>query len=196
MPNSRKRKYGQATYMGRNTKFVKVPKASLKPRSEIKHKDYLLSFVNITGGAVAPVSAIGEGTDSTDRIGRRIALKNCQVKLSVYSGGAGNPAETRVVLFRAVGPLGAFADYLTDASSPVNPDRAKVVLDCMQVVTADHNNDFHIDQSINLKSKMVKYTTDTATSDQDGQLSILIAYSPAGTAPVINGWIRVWFYDV
>lgn len=190
MPST-KRKYGQmGTYLQHKRVFRK--KSSLKPRSEIKHKDYILTATAFTAGAVAPVSIIGEGTDSTDRVGRRIALKNCQVKFCIQGSST---ARFRVVLFRSVGPLGTFASYLSAYNAPVNPDRAKVVMDkyvngCPGIDAAN------IDMSINLHNSLVKYTADTATSDQDGQLGILLATDAVAAGQQIDGHVRTWFFDV
>lgn len=178
-------------------KRSRVAVRSFRPRTEVKHFDVYESTSIINTPTMNVLGLIAEGSDSVDRIGRRILPISLDLALVCSGGGAAGPYLMRVVVFRCKGKYTTTGtDYVASFGAMPNPDRCTVLFD---EVLATGNNDqagptFH--RKIKLGTKVLSFTSSAAADDQDGQI-VAYTMTPSDYAadPVRTIKTRLWFKD-
>lgn len=169
---------------------------SFKPSGEAKHFDSASGIVAFNNThAVIKLSDISEGSDSTNRIGRRITAHKLELRLSIAE--TGTETTVRCIVIRCVGKYtGTPSNYLSAWNVPTDADRCYCLYDNIFTLTANDKHQHSIVKTINLHNLKLKYTGSGATDDQEGCLIFMcVANADPANDPTYTGSTRLWFYD-
>lgn len=188
---------------------------ALKP--EPKYVDYAFSGGSITGGTpgVFLLSPVGAGTDSTDRVGRKLNWKNFRIRFTVYQGSTATLANVRVIVFldrQSNANLPIASDVVANvatsetATNWSNRERFKILVDEYLPNVGNSNDSVGtIDRFVKLNEPATfSSTANTITAYISGAIGMLIMSdqtitSASGTGDARAGysvWTRCGFYDV
>lgn len=193
---------------------VVVPRL-LKP--EAKFIDYATTG-GITGGTpgVFYISPIGTGTDYTDRIGRKIQLKNLRVRFSVYQSTTASLATVRLMVVCDRQFSGSAVPNASDivanvassetASNFANRDRFQVLIDEYLPNVGNQNDHCGIvDRFVKIRGPPSNFTNTGSTISNAGAGAVFLLLmsdqtisAAAGTGDTRSGysiWTRIGFYD-
>lgn len=173
-----------------------------RPRSEVKHFDFLQTpaFAKAAGSDHF-LGAVAEGSDSTDRNGRRIFPISLDLKFTTASETL-TSGYCRILVIRSKGKYTLTqSDYLATYLSGPNIDRCSVLYDKLLVASSfvTTSGQSGPSNSINLRiplgKKQITFSGTTGADDQDGQIIILV-YSNADDYFKYSVYSRLWFKDV
>lgn len=175
------------------SRMVNLIQKVIKSNSELKFNEQgSASFVTVTGTLVVPLlDAIAEGTDSSDRIGRKIQLRSCSSHICLESAPSAQPFSAWLVLDRQPnGTSPTFADMFTSVSAVPslahknilnNEDRFKILWHCAfpdannATVSANDTAIQHFEKFVNFEKRL-------SQADRTTEYETVVA----GT-PVTNG---------